>query len=64
VLLQIRKMVRGKRLVKTRRTEEVIRSGVHAETRVDGVPKLSSGEISWSSDPTAWRRFGRIDRGE
>jgi hypothetical protein len=30
----------------------------------DGFPKVLSGEISSSSDPTAWRRLGKINRGE
>jgi hypothetical protein len=60
VLLQIRKMVRGMRLDKTRRTGGVRGSGVYGNTRVDGVPKLFSDEISSSFDLAAWRWFGEI----
>jgi hypothetical protein len=58
--LQIRKVVRGLQLDKTRRTGGVRGSGVYGNTRVDGVPKLFSGEISSSFDLAAWRRFGEI----
>jgi hypothetical protein len=60
VLLQIRKMVRGMRLDKTRRTGGARGLGVYRNTRVDGVPKLFSSDISSSFDLAAWLRFGEI----
>jgi hypothetical protein len=60
VLLQIRKVVKGMRLDKMRRTGGVRGSGVYGNTRVDGVLKLFSGEISSSFDLAAWQRFGDI----
>jgi hypothetical protein len=53
VLLPIRMMVRITRLDKTRRTDGVRGLGVYGNTRVDGVPKLFSGEISSSFDLAA-----------
>jgi hypothetical protein len=60
VLLQIRKMVRGMRLDNTRRMGGVRGLGVYRNTRVDGVPKLFSGEISSSFDLAAWLWFEEI----
>jgi hypothetical protein len=64
VLLPIRKMVRITWLDKARRTDGVSGSGVYGNTRVDGVSKLFSGEISSSFDLAAWQRFVEIGRGE
>jgi hypothetical protein len=64
VLLQIREKVREMRLGKARRTEVLEGRGGDGKPRVDGIPKVFSGEISWSSDLAAWRRFGKISRGE
>jgi hypothetical protein len=64
VLLSIRKRFREVRRFEVVGMGWIRRVGCDSTFEFDGVLNSFSGEIWWSSDPTAWRRFCKINRGE